>query len=663
MRTPNTRHEDKDLSPFRLHHHYIYIAFWTILASSIIYAIGGVSYIDALLLASGAATQTGLNPIDLNRLHVLQQLILWIFAMVTNVIFVNSLLVCTRLYWFRKRLRRAVNEAKLLSLMRKKKAEETELGQEDSYHVVSDVLQEYESLTQPLLGRDGENGQKQFSTRYHVMKQIAPVSTGLHVTFHEVEHEARHHPQSFTSTGPYQVVSERPYLLARPRNDAGPSVSYLPSLMWQPSIASYSDWDERQKDQLGGIEYRALKTLLMILMCYFILFHILGILLLTLWIWLTPEFGQSVTVDGVNPFWWGIFTAGSAFNDLGYTLTSDSMASFKNAAFPLILMSFLILIGNTGFPCMLRLIIWLLSKLAPYGSALNEELQFLLDHPRRCFTLLFPSGESWRLLGVLILLNGFDFTVFCTLSDRSEYQTDSRSPSTFTRLINGLFQVASTRTAGFSVTPLADIHPAIQVSFLVMMYVSAFPTAIAMRETNVYEERSLGVYEQDSDSEAESRNGQHIGLAVHIQRQLGFDLWYVMLGLFLVAIAEGGRLRKAADDPAFSLFSVLFEIVSAYGTVGLSLGYPETETSLCAQFNWVSKLVIVAMQLRGRHRGLPHALDHAILLPCESHQDGQNGRSDWLGTWLKRRSSNLSNPPTLSQGEERDDEEEYLLQA
>lgn len=195
-----------------------------------------------------------------------------------------------------------------------------------------------------------------------------------------------------------------------------------------------------------------------------------------------------------------------------------------------------------------------------------------------------------------------------------------------------------------------------------MMYISAFPTAIAMRETNVYEERSLGVYEHDSYSEAGSRNGKHTGLAVHIQRQLGFDLWYVMLGLFLVAIAEGDRLQKAAD-PAFSLFPVLFEIVSAYGTVGLSLGYPGTETSLCAQFNWVSKLVIVAMQLRGRHRGLPHALDHAILLPCESRQDGQDERLGWLGTWLKRRASNLSNPPTPRQRAEDDEAEEYLLQA
>jgi hypothetical protein len=56
----------------------------------------------------------------------------------------------------------------------------------------------------------------------------------------------------------------------------------------------------------------------------------------------------------------------------------------------------------------------------------------------------------------------------------------------------------------------------------------------------------------------------------------------------------------------------LFEVVSAYGTVGLSLGYPGINASFSAEFSVVSKLVIIAMQLRGRHRGLPNALDRAV---------------------------------------------------
>ena len=169
------------------------------------------------------------------------------------------------------------------------------------------------------------------------------------------------------------------------------------------------------------------------------------------------------------------------------------------------------------------------------------------------------------------------------------------------------------------------------------------PIAIAIRKTNVYEEKSLGIYDEDEHDEDEdeaAKPNANRGLTAHVQRQLGFDLWYVMLGFFLVAVAEGPRLQPHGKDIAFSLFPILFEIVSAYGTVGLSLGYPRTQTSLCAEFNTVSKLIVIAMQVRGRHRGLPHALDHAILLPCEVHQ-GEQGEWPWK-RWLKRRGSNLS---------------------
>lgn len=40
-------------------------------------------------------------------------------------------------------------------------------------------------------------------------------------------------------------------------------------------------------------------------------------------------------------------------------------------------------------------------------------------------------------------------------------------------------------------------------------------------------------------------------------------------------------------------------------------------TSLSGEFTTFSKLVICAMMIRGRHRGLPYALDKAIMLPNE----------------------------------------------
>ena len=205
------------------------------------------------------------------------------------------------------------------------------------------------------------------------------------------------------------------------------------------------------------------------------------------------------------------------------------------------------------------------------------------------------------------------------------------------RFLNGLFQAASTRTAGFSSVNLAELHPGIQVSYMIMMYISVFPIAISVRRTNVYEEKSLGIYGTAKEETDDENEPSYVG--AHLRRQLSFDLWYIFLGLFIIAIAEGNRLANT-NEYAFTLFSVLFEIVSAYGTVGLSLGYPNIDASFSAEFNVISKLVVIAMQIRGRHRGLPYELDRAILLPSDSLNKKEEEEA---AKRIQRRASNLSN--------------------
>ena len=208
-------------------------------------------------------------------------------------------------------------------------------------------------------------------------------------------------------------------------------------------------------------------------------------------------------------------------------------------------------------------------------------------------------------------------------------------------MLNGLFQATSTRTAGFASVNLANLHPAIQVSYMIMMYISVFPIAISVRRTNVYEEQSLGIWGSAAEESADEKEPSYVG--AHLRRQLSFDLWYIFLGLFIIAIAEANRLENT-NEYAFTLFSVLFEIVSAYGTVGLSLGYPGIDASFSAEFTVVSKLVIIAMQIRGRHRGLPYELDRAILLPS----DALHKKEDQDATRrAQRRNSMASNTETV----------------
>lgn len=237
----------------------------------------------------------------------------------------------------------------------------------------------------------------------------------------------------------------------------------MPYLSWAPTIgrnSNFVDLTEEQREELGGIEYRALKLLAIILVVYFVGFHLLGMVCLTPWITRDQHYTNVVQEVGVDPVWWGFFTPASMFNDLGFTLTPDSMVSFQFAVLPLLLGTFLIIIGNTGFPCMLRFVIWLTSKFVPKGTGVWEELRFLLDHPRRCFTLLFPSKANWWLFAVLVGLNGIDLIFFIIL-DVSAIRLVFRSRLTFhsstTQLLQSCHQLSASSTV--SSKPLQPAQP------------------------------------------------------------------------------------------------------------------------------------------------------------------------------------------------------------
>ncbi|OMP85681.1 Low-affinity potassium transport protein [Diplodia seriata] len=789
--------------------HYLYILLITILGSILLYPAGGLDYIDALFFASGSATQSGLNTVDVNKLYLYQQVVLMLIACVCNPIFINTFVVFVRLYWFEKRFQGLVAESRNRNRTRSRTRSEAkgdgDLGDEEMgvngraitvvrnehghaqgapCNVDGQIEEENEkdphslhaSAPESSSGSDEKEDQLESMSRtgtavgaastaeqpdsiqpFHrditfaddvkppprrtpATEERLPIRRPAeqHIAFVENQRRPKAKgrlripgPREFDQGDKPQSLEEEDggvHLAREPTNESSmrgrdeanqpadtvdPAanmngddqnfkrhVSFdehvagvggkirtgfsnvkrritlgedhdnegsglrrrastfrtfvtarsrereqdpAPYLSWQPTIgrnSAFVDLTEEQREELGGIEYRALKTLAFILVFYFVGFHLLGMVVHLPWIVRSSYNGNVLKPEGISAVWWGFFTPASMFNDLGFTLTPDSMVSFQKAVLPMLLGSFLIIIGNTGFPCMLRLVIWMAGKMVPYGSGVWEEVRFLLDHPRRCFTLLFPSKATWWLFWVLVLLNGIDLIFFVILDINDETVT-TLSPGY--RVLDGLFQAASTRTAGFACVNIADLHPAVQVSYLIMMYISVFPIAISLRRTNVYEEKSLGIWSEHSAPD----EGEQSYVGTHLRRQLSFDLWYIFMGFFFIAIIEGSRLENT-NDFSFTLFSVLFEIVSAYGTVGLSLGYPNVNTSFSGQFKTLSKLIIIAMQIRGRHRGLPYALDRAILLPSETlhkKEDEDAGRRA-----AARRNSNLSDLERMDPG-------------
>lgn len=118
-------------------------------------------------------------------------------------------------------------------------------------------------------------------------------------------------------------------------------------------------------DELGGIEYRALRVLLKVAIGYFVGLHLFGVICLVPWIHLGgSKYREYLATTGQDKTWWyvnqthscpdsqltthrAIYSAQTMVDNLGLTLTPDSMISFRDATWPILVMSFLAFAGNT----------------------------------------------------------------------------------------------------------------------------------------------------------------------------------------------------------------------------------------------------------------------------------------------------------------------------
>ena len=76
---------------------------------------------------------------------------------------------------------------------------------------------------------------------------------------------------------------------------------------------------------------------------------------------------------------------------------------------------------------------------------------------------------------------------------------------------------------------------------------------------------------------------------------------------------------------------IIFELVSAYGNVGLSLGSLRTPSSPCSfslDLSHVGRLVVMAVMLLGRTRDLPLKIDSALHVNFSSADDILDGTAD-----------------------------------
>ncbi|KIR43206.1 potassium ion transporter [Cryptococcus deuterogattii 99/473] len=378
--------------------------------------------------------------------------------------------------------------------------------------------------------------------------------------------------------------------------------------------------DDEELEQIGGVEYRALKLLSCIVSTYIFFYQIIPFAIISIYFAKVNQWNSAflatagVQAGTVNKTWFSLFLSASAYTGCGMTLTDQGLEPFQTCYLLIYVLAVGLLVGNHALPIMLRFIIWLGTKITRKGVK-YESLNFLLDHPRRCFLYLFPSHQTWYLLLILLVFTVIELFSFLVLNIGLPVVN---SLGGWERFSDGLLQSLSVRAAGFGIVAISDMAPSVLFLYIIFMYVAIYPIAMSVRSTNVYEERALGVYEHDdldTSSEDEPQfkgHGREVFskyLMWHMRRQLAFDIWPLALAVLMISMFERGKLL----DPE----KIIFECTSGYATVGLTMGTPNNNYSFSGEFGTASKLVMIVVMLRGRHRGLPVAIDRAILLPRE----------------------------------------------
>ena len=111
---------------------------------------------------------------------------------------------------------------------------------------------------------------------------------------------------------------------------------------------------------------------------------------------------------------------------------------------------------------------------------------------------------------------------------------------------------------------------------------------------------------------------------------------WLFVFIFLICAIEHDRM--APIDPDITIFKVVFEIVSAFGTVGSSLGYPNVASSFGTVLSPASKVIIIFTMLMGRHRGLLASMKDQEVIEHSAADSLQRCRDQLIEDYEKSKS-------------------------
>ena len=272
--------------------------------------------------------------------------------------------------------------------------------------------------------------------------------------------------------------------------------------------------------------------------------------------------------------YYSLFHSISAFCNAGFSLFSDNLVGYQSNISVNLIICTLITLGGIGFAVLNDIHLFIKRK-------------FKKEKKKIKLTL---TTKMAIVVSLILMLGGTLLTLLI----------EAHNPATLQglpfhdKVLISLFQSVTTRTAGFQSLDLVDMKIATLILYLFMMYVGASPGSTGGGiKTTTMGVLILGVYStltsrEDIEIKRKKITWDVFNKATSI---VFISLIYIICVVFFLSLLEEN----------IGFLELVFETVSAFGTVGLSL-------NITPDLSVISKLLITSTMFLGRVGPLTVAL-------------------------------------------------------
>ncbi|SYZ73470.1 Potassium uptake protein, TrkH family [Candidatus Zixiibacteriota bacterium] len=259
--------------------------------------------------------------------------------------------------------------------------------------------------------------------------------------------------------------------------------------------------------------------------------------------------------DFPDAFWYGVFHAVSAFNNAGFSLFSSNLQNFSGDIIVNLTAMAMIILGGLGYFVMIEMT----------EIAVKRKRRHLSLHTK---SVLIVTA-CLILFGALALYSSGKLT-----------------------LLDSFFQSVTARTAGFNTVDIAALPHAAVVVLMVLMFIGASPgsTGGGIKTTSFLLVLQLAISRLRGHTKVTAFH-RTIPTSDIIKSVAVFTLGILIVTAVSAAIVVFQSALPITDARIFR--DAVFETISAFGTVGLSLGITPYLTG-------ASKIAIIITMLIGK---------------------------------------------------------------